>query len=158
MEPIRVTLAKKEHITSLSPRIRDADKEEVRAFSGVDIGTALDVSMRYSREAYTVLMDEVPEAMFGVFVTNSLCSYGDKGSPWLMASDKFSSASKYIARHSKEWVDRFLQSYAVLDGWVDNRNVVSRRWLKWCGFTLHEPIIFGVEHKLFRKFEIRRDN
>ncbi|WP_455153310.1 hypothetical protein [Bradyrhizobium cenepequi] len=56
-------------------------------------------------------------------------------------------------RHSVSWRDQLLERYPILRNFVDDRNTVSIRWLRWLGFKLHDPVVIGGH--VFRIFELR---
>ena len=45
--------------------------------------------------------------------------------------------------------------YTWLVNWVDDRNTCAIRWLKWMGFTIHEPEPYGVANLPFRRFDMK---
>lgn len=56
-------------------------------------------------------------------------------------------------RRSREWRNQLLQRYSTLTNFVDVRNEVSVRWLRWLGFKLSEPITYRGHD--FYVFELR---
>lgn len=136
----------------IAERMRKADVEEIRAASGKDPREALEYSLDRSNEAYTVVFDGEPAAMFGVGWINILNGIA---APWLLGTDAVEANYRHFLRGSRWWIERLKGRYLLLTNVVDDRNVVSKRWLQWMGFTLHEPFILGVERRPFRKFELR---
>lgn len=66
------------------------------------------------------------------------------GVGWMLATDEWASAPKReLWSLSKLYVGRMLLRFDVLFNWVDNRNVVSRRWLSRLGFTPGPSIMIG---------------
>lgn len=149
---VRIVSAKPEHIDIIAPRMREADRLEIQAASGKTPREALEFSIGRSDIAHTVLFGDEPAAMFGVGYVNIINGIG---APWLLGTDAVERNYRHFLRGSRWWRDRMLERYAVLTNLVDDRNTVSKRWLSWLGFSLSDPIIFGVEERPFRKFELR---
>jgi hypothetical protein len=148
------------HIVPATPdiaaslRMRDADRREVMAASGRMPEVALLESVRVSTECWAGMIDDRPIAIFGVGPLNILNGIG---SPWMLGSDELVSHSFYLLRMSRPYIERMHRMYPVLFNLVDDRNVVSQRWLRWLGFRLYDPIAYGPFGVKFRPFErVRR--
>lgn len=137
-------------VYALAPKLRDQDKDEVMASSGFSPEEALLWSFRAGGELNTIIApDEEVIGMFGVSPTPDPLI----GIPWLLASPRLPEISRDFLPQSLEWVKRMNQLYPVLTNFVDERNTVSKRWLKFLGFhfiALHEE--FGVGKKPFIEF------
>jgi hypothetical protein len=144
--------AKPEHIEYIAPRMRRADVEEIKAASGKSPREALEFSFDRSNEAWALIYDGKPAAMFGVGWISILSGMA---APWLLGTDLVQDHYRHFLRGSRWWFARISSGYDVLTNIVDDRNDVSKRWLEFLGFTLDEPQIMGVERRLFRKFEWR---
>lgn len=146
----QVVKARPEHIRTIAKRMREADRLEVYAAAGKTPGQALAFSLRKSSVAWTWIIDGRPELMFGVADLNILAGVG---APWLLGTDAVLSNQMEFLRSSHEWKNQLLQRYSTLRNFVDVRNDVSIRWLKWLGFSILEPI----EHRghRFHIFELR---
>ena len=147
---IQIIPARAAHIRTIAKRMRQADRDEVLAASGRSPGQALVFSLRKSSVSWTALVDGRPEVMFGVGDLNILARVG---APWLLGTDAVEIHSVAFLRRSRGFTDQLLRRYSVLRNFVDDRNTVSIRWLRWLGFTLLDPIeIRGYQ---FRLFELR---
>lgn len=153
MPDVQIVSARPEHIRTIAKRMRKADREEVAAISGKTPGAALCYSLRKSTIAWTAIVDGRPELIWGVADLNILSRVG---APWLLGTDVVEIHFREFLRRSVWWRGQLLQRYAVLRNFVDDRNAVSIRWLKWLGFTMTEPVDLNG-HK-FRLFELRQDN
>lgn len=147
---IEIVPAKAIHIREIARRMRKADRDEVFAASGKSPIQALTFTLRRSAQAWTALVDGKPEVMFGVVDLNILAG---SGAPWLLGTDAVETHYVAFLRNSVRFRSQLLARYAVLKNFVDDRNKVSIRWLKWLGFSLGEP--FDWNGYDFRLFELR---
>lgn len=152
---IQVVAAKAWHVRRVARLMRQADRDEVFAASGKTPVQSLTFSLRHSRVAWTVLVDGKPEVIFGLADMNVLAGVG---APWLLGTDAVTRHSTAFLRGSVEWRGQLLARYPTLRNLVDDRNAVSKRWLKWLGFTLSSPIPIGHDGAAFRLFELRRSD
>ena len=139
------------HADILSPRLREADLQEIKASVGKDPLVILKNGIAWSDPCYTIIDKVNPLAIFGVVPDLHTASVGRI---WFLGSDELFNHSYKFLRHSREWIDKLHQRYPTLWNYVDARNEVHIRWLKWCGFTFLRRIEdYGVERRLFYEFE-----
>ena len=150
---VEIVPASIEHIATIAERMRAADRDEVMAASRRTPHEALEISLRKSALAWVGIIDGRPEVMWGVRDLNVLTS---TAAPWLLGTDAVETHYRVFLRQSVDWRDQLLQRYAVLRNVVDDRNEVSKRWLRWMGFELSDPAALGVNGEMFRLFELRR--
>lgn len=143
----------KEHIVELSKNLRESDKMEIQASHGRPPYEAIRDSVAMSPEPLTGLVDGKVMCIFGVGVASPLST---KGSPWLLGSDLVDEHSKIFLKLNKVWLEAVKDRYEELENYVDVRNKKTIVWLRWLGFKIHKPEPYGVEGRLFRKFELRR--
>lgn len=141
------------HVAPIAARMRAADVAEVKAMSGRSPHDALMFSLQKSSVAWTALFDGRPEVMFGIGDLNILARVG---SPWLLGTDVVVAEYRQFLRASRDWSEQLFADYDLLRNFVDDRNEVSKRWLKWLGFTLLDPAPIGINGEAFRLFELRR--
>ena len=154
MKPVvTIVPAGMDHIASIAARMREADRTEVWASSRSTPHNSLMISLQNSRWAMTALVDGQPEVMWGVADLNILTG---TGAPWLLGTDAVEANYRLFLRHSLQWKEKLSEQYQVLMNFVHDENEVSKRWLKWLGFTLSEPFELGLDGELFRMFEMRR--
>jgi hypothetical protein len=80
----------------------------------------------------------------------------ETGVVWLLGSEELAAHASFIVRSSKAWIAKLHERYRVLGNYVDARNEVHVRWLRWCGFTFVRRIErFGVIGLPF--YEVRRE-
>jgi len=148
---VEVVRARAEHIAPVAANMRAADREEVWASCRATPQEALEDSYQKSHLAYSVLVDGVPVGMLGVGDVNVLAGVG---APWLLGTDGMMRVPKRVfLAGSVKIVGQWRGRYALMSNYVDGRNKVSIRWLKWLGFEMKEPVMMnGVE---FYRFEMR---
>ena len=140
---------------AIIPYLRQADAREIWAAAGLSPGFAVAYSIAYSRDAWAVLLDGKPAVVFGVGV---MADAGNiLGIPWLVATDEIERHPVRFYRTSKKVIALMKRRYARLMNWVDARNTLSVRWLKWAGFTIEEPAPWGAQGLMFHRFWWRRD-
>lgn len=130
--------------------MRQADRDEVFAASGKSPFEALAYSLRKSSHAWTAVIDGRPELIFGIGDISILAGVG---APWLLGTDAVEDHYIRFLRLSVDFRDQLFARYPVMRNFVDDRNKVSKRWLKWLGATFSDPIIF--RGATFRMFELR---
>ena len=147
---VRLVPAEAKHIGRIARLMRDPDRLECEAM-GRTPKQALRLSLAVSDKAWTALVDDQPEAMFGVMVDSVL---GRTAVPWFLGTDE-------VYRHGRElimWGPGMISRF----GDYDLRNLVAAdntkaiRLLKRWGFSLSDEVLFcgGVE---FRPFSRLRD-
>ena len=134
----------------LAPRLRQADYNECLAASGREpLGVLLD-GLKYGDTTLTMIAPTgVPVGILGV----GKSSIKDAGSIWLSATDDIQKYQMTFLRHSKQVLRKLQQDYLVLHNYVDARNELHIKWLKWMGFTFinkHER--WGFEQRPFYEF------
>jgi len=142
-----------DHIAPIADRMREADRLEVLASSGKTPAEALAFSLSKSAASWTIIIDGRPEMMFGVADLNILTQVG---SPWLLGTDVVHDHRSEFLRGSVRWREQLFERYDILRNFVDDRNTLSMRWLKWLGARFSEPMPIGVNGEMFRMFEMRR--
>jgi hypothetical protein len=128
--------------------MREDDKQEVSAASGMDPLRALEFGVSASSGYCYAALDPKgwPAVVFGVVEM----PFG--GAPWLLGTD---SIARYARRFHKEAVaivDRMLTDWGTLYNLVDARNTVHVKWLRRLGFSFGAPVIHGVEQRPFLPF------
>lgn len=145
----RVRVAVPEDIDSLLDQgLRPADLRELEA-TDTDPVEALVMGMGMSLPApYTILVDEVPAAMFGAAVHHQ---NQDIGCPWLLGTERLLLIQRQFLRESHQWRDLIAKPFGLLMNAVHQDNHVHIKWLKWLGFQFHE------QSEVFIPFSWRRE-
>jgi hypothetical protein len=150
---IQVRSAKLGDADLLALRLRPADRREIEAALGMNPPVVLRLGVEASDPCYAVVEDGVVLALFGVV---PVLRIPNTGSVWLLASEDFAAHPAFIVRSSKAWLAKLHERYRVLANYVDARNEVHIRWLRWCGFDFVRRIEqFGVMGLPF--YEVRRE-
>lgn len=136
----------------LALKLRQADLQEIKSAVGEDPLVLLEQSIAWSDPCFSIIGEgSNPIAIFGV-VPDSCAA--DVGRIWFLGSDELIHHSITFLRYSREWIDRLHERYPTLWNYVDARNEVHIRWLKWCGFAFLRRIEeYGVEQRPFYEFE-----
>ncbi len=132
------------HVGELAPRLREADRREIRAAFGRPPEAILEAGVRNARRCWTVLAGRRPVAMFGV----GRRPQPRIGTAWLLASDEFGRFRGQLRREGPYWVDVLMVGHDVLANFVLAENRLAVRWLTWLGFellVLHRGVGFGGE-------------
>ena len=131
-EPARVVPAVAAHVKALAPRLREADRREIRAAFGRPAGAILQAGFRNAKRCWTVLAGARPIAMFGV----GRRPHPRIGTAWLLASEDFERYGRQLRREGPYWVDALMIGHDVLTNFVPDENRIAVRWLSWLGFEL----------------------
>lgn len=142
------------HCKELAQKIRQADRDEVRASHGItDMEECLLNCMKYSSEAWAWVVDGRPIAAFGIAPGSFLTR---EGIPWMLATDALYAHKYAFMKYAMIILHYWMTEWNVLTNWVDARNTRSIRWLKKLGFVFHEALPYGAEGMPFHRFEMRK--
>jgi len=135
-------------IKYLAPRLRFEDKREILSNSGLTPYEALYFSYIHSDISFTVVNKKnEPVAIFGVNdVGNNV------GAIWLLATNDLATAQISFLRQCRDVVKVFNTKYKILWNFVDCRNSLHIKWLKWCGFKFINKQKYGVLNEPFYEF------
>lgn len=141
--------------------MREADVREVEDGTGHSIEDALRWSYASSgAECWAMTAENIPVAIFGVAPHHTPLTGvpdGIVGNPWLLGTDDMRLITRDFVIQTPDWVDLMQCYYPYLVNWVDDRNEVSKNWLKWCGFRLVCKEPFGPKQLPFWRFERIRE-
>lgn len=127
----RWKLASPEDVADVASRLREADKQEGWAALGVDPALYLTAFSDLNRTWVIFNAEGENVALAGV----SPMDEPDLGQVWMVATDQLLNHQKEFLKHTRPFIDQLHESYPLLFNWVDARNTVHIKWLKWCGFT-----------------------
>ena len=139
-----------EDINYIAPRLRKADKEECLAATGQK---QLDVLYTSLLQGDINLTLNAPDGERIGLCGVAPSPLENSGAVWMCATDAIFKHQMAFLRRSKAALDYLSQDYALLYNYVDERNTVHIKWLKWMGFTFinrHEN--FGAAKLPFYEF------
>lgn len=126
-----------EDCLSLAPRLRKEDVAEIKAVNGNDPLPELQQALRVSDECWTIEHRDEQSSeglVIGMFGVAPLEGAPGVGAIWLLASDDLPKIRWSFLKRTRPWIEHFLSKYPILTNWVDSRNEVHIKWLKWAGF------------------------
>ncbi len=139
----------------LSTRLRESDREEILASNNVKPYEALSIGLKESVLCLTVENNKEVIFMFGI---NAEDLTSNHAIIWMLASDKIDSIQHRFLRHSRRFINIFLDMYPNLENYVAKKNVKSLEWLRRCGAIIEQEIPYGIEAELFHRFTFKRGN
>ena len=152
-QPSHFRLTTLEDIKYLAPRLRYEDKREILASTGLLPYEALLKGYLENVIVFTIVNKKnIPVGIFGV----NDCGRG-VGAIWLLASEDLTTAQISFLRQCRDVVKVLNTKYKILWNFVDCRNSLHIKWLKWCGFKFINKQKYGVLNKPFYEF-IRINN
>lgn len=125
---------------------------EVAASSSLPVGHALAMSVARGKAHAGYINDELV-ALYGVATLNRIEKVG---CPWMVGTDTLEMHPITVLRHNRKVLGDWRGRFDRLINYVDARNTVSKRWLKWLDFRLHPAAAYGPQRLDFHKFEWRR--
>jgi hypothetical protein len=140
-------------IIYLKNHLRKEEIEEIWASHASTPEQALLGSYLSSIKCFTLLIGDVPAAMFGIAPDTLL---GEKACIWLLGTNMLAKIKKTFMVLSKKFIDAMLGDYPYLYNYVDFRYKKSLQWLQWCGAKISDPVPFGPEQLPFCRIVIRR--
>ena len=137
-----------EDIKYLAPRLRKEDKQEILAGSGLITYEALLKGFKNSAIVFTIFNSKnKPVGIFGV----DDCGNG-VGGIWLLATKDLTKIQIAFLKQCREVIQFLNTKYKILWNFVDCRNQLHIKWLKWCGFQFINKKNYGVLNKPFYEF------
>ena len=128
--------ARAEDVVLLGPKLREIDRREIRALSGMEPTEALRLSFERSSRVFSALTgDGEIIQMWGVGSIGPLLGF--VGMPWLLASDQLErpEVAREFIRQSRPYARGLEEGYRRLENRVHVDNRLAVRWLKWLGFS-----------------------
>lgn len=154
MQFLRVERAAEAHVFSVAANLRPGDRAELAALGYEDPEPIMQQSLRISSEAFAVLEDGGPIAVFGV---SPLGLLGEVGVPWMLATPAVARHRRAYARLGPAYTERMLSLFPRLLNVVHARNTVSVAWLRRLGFSFGPEFRHGPRGEPFYLFEKKRD-
>ena len=143
----------RQHIEEMLPRVRQADTDEFLATNGWSAQRVLEYGYEASTFCCAGLINGRVVTIFGVAPGSMI---GGVGIPWLVGTDDLEKYQRTFLRRCRHVVGVMLDVYPRLENYVDARNHVAKSWLHWLGFTLSEPVPYGVSGLPFHHFTLEK--
>mgnify|MGYP003146133832 FL=1 len=140
-------LASENDCIYLSENLREEDKQEIKAVTGLPPLLSLLSGLKMSTVPLVICNGDCkPVAMLGV-VPNGLIGF-----IWMVGTDDLKKISLSFLRNSKDVCDVLKGKHQILHNYVDKRNKLHINWLKWMGFTILKETTYGIENRKFYEF------
>ena len=136
-------------VAVLVRNMREHDIQEVNAATHMGLRNAVQTSVIMSTYSKTGLVNDELVCMWGVCPISLLSG---SGSPWMLGTDLITEKQRIFLRRSKPWLADIRKDYRYLENFVDARNTMSIKWLKWLGFEMDEAEPYGIHGEPFHKF------
>jgi len=132
----------------LSKNLRKADYREIQAVCNLPPFLVLLHGLKKSQVPLVVCNEnERPVFIVGV-VPNGLI-----GNIWMFGTDELKKLSVTFLKNCKATFKILKNNFQIIHNYVDARNKLHIRWLKWMGFTfINKHKHYGVERKPFYEF------
>ncbi len=141
-------------VYSVAARLRYGDLDELTALYGNTMPpAALLAASRVCSSMCRVggLEGGKPLVIYGVAPMHGVEGVGV---PWMLSTSEVErrDVARLALRHCAAAVEEMNAAYPLLVNYVDDRNTLSKRWLKWLGFKFVRRGNRGVEQRPFIEF------
>ena len=146
-----LTLTTVEDVEYISPRLRQADRDECLASTGKEPLGILHQGLNLGDITLTLRAPNGDRV--GVCGVVPSTAIPEAGVVWMVATDDIYQHQITFLRNSKRALQYLSEDYLVLYNCVDARNSLHIKWLQWMGFTFikkHEN--YGAEQRPFYEF------
>lgn len=140
-----------DHIKTMAPIVREADRQEVWASSQKEPEEALVESFNLATNAWTMKHGDDIVCIFGITPISLL---DDQMIVWLLSSVHVEKYSMPFLRACRSFLKVLMAKYNSMENFVDARYKESVRWLKWLGFDVSEPEPFGKLNMPFHRVKM----
>lgn len=121
-------------IVFLAPKMRQADRDEIKASDNVGAVEALMTPFEYKGHRTWSVIGTDEEYVIGMFGSVPTLD-PEYGIAWLLSSEELFNYKKEFIKQSPEWIEEMGKGYKYLYNWVDCRNEKSIKWLRYLGFN-----------------------
>ena len=143
----------RELVEAIAADMRQADADEVWVSSHQTPIEALLEGWKASDFAVIVTVDGEPCVMMGLVIRDILTG---AGVPWLLGTENALKHKRHFIAQVPAVIDEMLTACPRLFNYVHAENKVSIRWLKRIGFTIDDPMPYGLDEELFHRFHLER--
>ena len=136
-------------IINLIDSMRPDDVQELNAASVLDHYTLIKNSVEQSTISFSIFINHELAAIGGVCTTNILTGHG---CPWLLGTVVLESHKREVLKEAKQALSLMQIYNQKLENYVDARNKRAIKVLKWLGFKVELPVLYGPDQLLFCRF------
>lgn len=144
---IRLVRGTLDHVPQLAGRLRTIDLIECRAM-GLTGAEALTRGVLTSAACWTALVDDEPQAMFGVVIE---CAASRDGVPWFLGSDRVAAHGRVLLRQGPGLIAAMHRHARTLRNYVSADNAQAIGLLEHWGFSVATAPIL-IRGLAFRRF------
>lgn len=141
-------------VLNLLSNLRPEDARECHAQVGPNFVRVLRAVTENAPHTYSGFYKDRLLCVFGVMSRHTILS--DEGIAWMLATNNLKDHAVPFARYSVPVVQNMLSEYRELFNFVDARNYLAVRWLKWLGFTVFDAVPYGLNGEPFHPFNMKR--
>lgn len=142
--------ATREDCITLSKNLRQADLEEISHAYGLLPEQTLLLGYRTSTKTWAVVLGDEIVAIFGIGGFP-----GVVGFPWMLASSALTKIRKSFLSGCRGVIEEMLSMYPNLENQVWSGNTTHIQWLRWLGFTVEPPALYGITGQPFHRFYMK---
>ncbi|WP_212386697.1 DUF2833 domain-containing protein [Acinetobacter junii] len=136
-------------IRILVENLRESDKEEMKAYFNDDYSWQVKTSVKFSRDAWSVIVNGKLLFICGVGLTSMI---GNVGCPWLLGTSFIQNYPKEFYKQANNILAEIKDNYDFLENHVHAKNKTAVAFLKRLGFKIGEPEKYGANGDLFHPF------
>ena len=157
-----VRFAEFDDIEIIASKLRMSDSVEIAAQHGMGASNlaALRRAFMHSPDKWTIEMDGVPVAMFGIMPAeqHDLITAMSAGSPWLLGTPAFERLPpRWLVKTGRKFVKIMLKTYPYLYNFIYWRNERSIKWLSVIGFRVYVGHAIRLGRGTFYAFDVFRE-
>lgn len=146
---IRIDPAVRKDVYPLARNMREEDVFEAKMLFDMSPLQAAKYSFKNSAKAFTIRVDGVVAAMYGVNPSSALTDYGII---WMLSTKLVDKHPLHVVRYLKPKLLELCEGYDEVYNFVSARNVKMINYLQSLGFMVDEAEKSGVYGQPFRRF------
>lgn len=129
-----------EDVQFIADRIRPEDLQELDLHDIKPVD-ALTMGFVDSLQPLTVIVNGSPVAMFGIVPVGDKNPSLANPSVWLLGTQDLFTIKVPFLRQSRAWLNHIQKPFPCCGNWVDSRNTMHCRWLRWLGFEIQSSVL-----------------
>lgn len=120
----------------LAENLREADKNEIKAFNGMEPREGLQYCIEGNSETWIACVEGVPCCIFGLTEVEGDDEESKSGVIWAMGTELLFQHKKTLNLVSRKVIRDWLEKYDVLFNYIWEHNTTHLEWLKRMGFIV----------------------